>query len=199
MSTSFQMFLAMSNVVPGLTADHFGSRLTVLLELCVPSSLACWLVSRRRVDRSHGTALHVEAPQTDPERRRPFAARIYLIGAPEPMSIEGALAAPNGGYLRAGADQRLLRNVLPIPRLAPRGSPILLGGCSKTCGVLQGTDRSVGAHCPWLFLSREPPLIVIPLRCAIEISIRHTRVSDMGPAHSEPKRTRLPGGSWLLI
>jgi len=29
-----------------------------------------------------------------------MSAQITLIGAPEPMSIEAVLAAPNGGYTR---------------------------------------------------------------------------------------------------
>jgi hypothetical protein len=34
-----------------------------------------------------------------------MGAQIILIGAPEPMSIEAVLAAPNGGYARAGVHQ----------------------------------------------------------------------------------------------
>ena len=93
MSTSFQMFQAMSNVVSGLTTDHFVSRLTVLLDLCVPSSLACWLVSLEDVWIARMAQRFTWKPLRRIQNGATFAAQIYLIGAPEPMSIEAVLAA----------------------------------------------------------------------------------------------------------
>jgi hypothetical protein len=46
-----------------------------------------------------------QAYQPDPVG---LGAQSDLIGAPEPMSTEAVLAAPNGGYVRGlGADHRL--------------------------------------------------------------------------------------------
>jgi hypothetical protein len=53
-----------------------------------------------------------------------LGAQSDLIGAPEPMSIEAILAAPNGGYLRLRVDQRqsLARSDLVPDRRLANGS-----------------------------------------------------------------------------
>ena len=50
-----------------------------------------------------GIAAHLRGPRPGNHSARRMGAQIILIGAPEPMSIEAVLAAPNGGS-GAGSD-----------------------------------------------------------------------------------------------